>query len=183
MIKYADIYDKNILGGLGINGNFGLIQDRYYLKALYGWTDTQKFDFFNHFYQNILNETVPMPNACHVINKLKKLGHTIYFITARLTQIKDCDTEALTKDMLFQFSIPYDKLLVNASDKLTVCKENQIEFFIDDSYDTCKQLSENGIPSLLMTTKMNEKIVSSPISRVNNWNEIETFLLTYILKK
>lgn len=31
MIKYADIYDKNELGKNGINGNFGLIQNRYYL--------------------------------------------------------------------------------------------------------------------------------------------------------
>ena len=31
---------------------------------------------------------------------------------------------------------------------------------------------ENGIKSILMTTKMNEKIKSGEIVRVNNWDEI-----------
>ncbi len=39
-------------------------------------------------------------------------------------------------------------------DKLKAAKENKIELFIEDSYDTCKELSENGIKSILMTTKM-----------------------------
>lgn len=44
MIKYADIFDKQI-GGNGINGNMGLIVNRYYLKALYGWNDEEKINF------------------------------------------------------------------------------------------------------------------------------------------
>ena len=47
MIKYADIYDKKILGKNSTNGKLGLIQNRHYLKALYGWEDETKFDFFN----------------------------------------------------------------------------------------------------------------------------------------
>lgn len=43
MIKYVDIYDKNTLGRNGINGNYGLIKNRYYLQALYGWTDEENF--------------------------------------------------------------------------------------------------------------------------------------------
>jgi len=46
MIKYADLYDKNILGKSGINGNFGLITNRYYLNTLYGWNDKTKHDFY-----------------------------------------------------------------------------------------------------------------------------------------
>ena len=46
MIKYADIFDTQILGRNGINGNFGLINNRYYLQSLYGWTDEEKHDFF-----------------------------------------------------------------------------------------------------------------------------------------
>lgn len=41
-----------------------------------------------------------------------------------------------------------------------------------DSFETCRQLTENGIKSILMTTKMNEKIESGDIVRVNNWAEI-----------
>ena len=47
MIKYADLYDIEVLGRTGTNGNLGLIQNRYYLEALYGWDKETKFDFFN----------------------------------------------------------------------------------------------------------------------------------------
>ena len=61
---------------------------------------------------------------------------------------------------------------MNASDKLKVCKDEGIELFIEDSYDTCKELTENGIKSILMTTKMNEKIETGNILRVYNWDEV-----------
>ena len=36
---------KKVLGKNGINGDYGLMQNRYYLKALYGWTDEEKRTF------------------------------------------------------------------------------------------------------------------------------------------
>ena len=172
MIKYADKYDTQVLGRKGTNGNLGLIRNRYYLKVLYGWTEREKFDFFDMYYKNVLEECTLMPNADKVLQKLKKDGNEIYFITARLTNIKNCDTEDITKNTLKQNNIPYDKLIINASDKMKVCKEEGIELFIEDSYDTCKELTENGIRSILMTTKMNEQIEAKNITRVHNWNEI-----------
>ena len=124
MIKYADLYDIEVLGRTGTNGNLGLIQNRYYLEALYGWDKETKFDFFNTYYKNVLEECTVMPNADEVIRKLKNEGNEIYFITARLTNISNCNTEEITKKSLEKFNIPYDKLIVNASDKLEVCKEN-----------------------------------------------------------
>lgn len=69
-------------------------------------------------------------------------------------------------------NIPYDKLIINASDKLKVCEDEGIELFIEDSYDTCKELTENGIKSILMTTKMNQQIEAGNIPRVHNWDEV-----------
>lgn len=172
MIKYADKYDTEVLGRKGTNGNLGLIQNRYYLKVLYGWTEKEKFDFFNMYYKNVLEECTLMPNADKVLQKLKEEGNEIYFITARLTNINNCNTEEITKNTLKENNIPYDKLIINASDKLKVCEDEGIEIFIEDSYDTCKELTENGIKSILMTTKMNEQIEAGDIPRVHNWNEI-----------
>lgn len=170
MIKYADLYDTKILGRNGTNGNLGLIKDRYYLKVLYGWDDQTKFDFFHKYYRNVLEECELMPDCVSVINDLKNKGHEIYFITARLLNIDNCDTEKITIDTLKD--INYDKLIIQASDKLKYCKELGIDLFIEDSYETCKELKENNIKSLLMTTKMNESIQDSSIERVNNWLEI-----------
>ena len=167
MIKYADIYDREQLGKKGINGNFGLIQNRYYLQALYGWSKEEKFAFFAG-----ALVFLPLPNAPEVIRKLREEGNEIFFITARLNNIKNCDTETITQNTLNENNIPYDKLIVNASDKLKVCQEYGIDIFIEDSFDTCKELQENGIKSYLMTTKMNENIETGDIERVSCWDEI-----------
>lgn len=183
MIKYADLYDTQILGRKGTNGDLGLIQNRYYLKVLYGWDDKTKFDFFDTYYKNVLEECTVMSNAPQVIRKLKEEGNEISFITARLLNIKNCDTENITIRTLKDNDIPYDKLIINASDKLKFCQENNIEIFIEDSYETCKQLEEDGIKTFLMTTKMNENIDAGNIERVHDWNEIYDKIDVFIRTK
>lgn len=178
MIKYADLYDTQVLGRSGTNGQLGLIQNRYYLKALYGWDDKTKFEFLDRYYKNVLEECELMPNAVEVMNKFKEEGHEIYFITARLLCIKDCDTESITKETLKD--IHYNKLIMNASDKMSACREHDIDIFIEDSYDTCKELQENGIKSYLMTTVMNQNINAGNIERVKDWDEIYLKVKDYI---
>lgn len=68
--------------------------------------------------------------------------------------------------------IVYDQLIMNARDKLQFCKENGIEVFIEDSFETCKELEENGIKTFLMTTKMNQNIEVGNVERVYGWDEI-----------
>lgn len=172
MVKYADKYDKLVLGRKGTNGNLGLIKNRYYLNVLYGWNDKEKFDFFNMYYKNVLEECNLMENADKICKKLKLDGNSLYFITARLNNIDNCDTEKLTKETLVKNHIEYDELIINASDKLKVCKEKKIDIFIEDSYETCLELAKNGINSILMTTKMNQEINSGNIPRVYNWDEV-----------
>ncbi len=172
MLKYADIFEEEISGKPTNRDNFGLIKDRHYLKVLYGWDDKTKFEFFYKYYKNVLEECTLLPNANIIIQKLKEEGHTIHFITARLLNIKNCDTEAITKQSLQKFNIPYDSLNIYVRDKLTFCKENEIDLLIEDSYDTCKELEANGIKAILMTTKMNANIKDEEIVRVNNWDEV-----------
>lgn len=172
MLKYADKFEEEISGVPTNRDSFGLIKNRYYLKVLYGWDEKTKFDFFDKYYKNVLEECTIMPNADKTIKKLKEEGDTIHFITARLMNIKDCDTEAITKESLKKFNIPYDSLNLHISDKLSFCEKNEIDLLIEDSFETCRELTENGIKSILMTTKMNADIDAQGIVRVNNWNEI-----------
>lgn len=78
MIKYADKYDTEVLGRKGTNGNLGLIQNRYYLKVLYSWTEKEKFDFFDMYYKNVLEECILMQNADKVLQKLKEEGIELF---------------------------------------------------------------------------------------------------------
>lgn len=172
MVKYGDKYDTEVLNREAKKDNLGKIKDRYYMKALYGWTEEEKFAFFDMYYKNVLEECYPLPNASEIINRLKQEGNEIIFITARLTNIKNCETENITKETFRKYNIPYDKLIMNVDDKLKFCKENDVEVFIEDSYETCKSLQENGIKAYLMTTKMNRNIVDEKIERVSSWNEV-----------
>lgn len=172
MIKYADKYDAEEFGKTIDNDKFGLITNRYYLNVLYDWDNETKFAFFRKYYKNVLEECELFPNAKEVINKLYDEGNYIYFITARLMNIDNCDTENITRNSLNKNGIKYNNLFLGISDKLDFCKKQGIEILIEDSYETCKEVNENGIKSLLMTTKMNENIVDNNIVRVNNWLEI-----------
>ncbi len=172
MIKFADIFDKEILKRKGNNNNFGEIKNRYYLEQLYGWNEETKYKFFDLYYKNVLEECELIKDADSVINKLKKLGNEIFFVTARLTNIKRCDTKQITIDTLNKNNILYDKLILNAKDKLRVCKEYGIEMFIEDSYETCVELEQNGIKTFLMSTKMNKDIKTKTVERVNSWLEL-----------
>ena len=172
MLKYADKYNRDVLGKDEIKNTFGLIKNRYYLKAIYGWNDEEKFGFFNMFYKNVLEECKPMPYVAEVCKTLKSEGNDIYFITARLNNIENCNTEEITKNSLEKNGILYDKLLINASNKLEAAKENNIDLFIEDSFETCSELKNSGIKSILMTTKMNNQIDAGSIPRVNNWKEV-----------
>ena len=172
MLKYADIFEEEISGIPTSRDSFGLIENRYYLKALYGWDDETKFAFFNKYYKNVLEECTMLPKADEIIRKLREEGNTIHFITARLMNINGCDTEAITRKSLANFNIPYDTLNLHVSDKLAFFKENEIDICIEDSFETCRQLMDNGIKAILMTTKMNSKIDSGDIVRVGSWVEI-----------
>ena len=172
MLKYADLFEEEISGVPTNRDSFGLIKNRYYLQALYGWSDETKFEFFRKYYKNVLEECTMLPNADVVIKKLKEEGNTIHFITARLMNIEGCDTEKITKESLKKFNIPYDYLDLHVRDKVKFFKENNIELCIEDSYETCRQMIDNGIKAILMTTKMNEQIEDKDIIRVNTWDEI-----------
>ena len=173
MLKYDDQYEEEISGIPTNRDSFGLIKNRYYLKVLYGWDDTTKFAFFQKYYKNVLEECELLPDADKVIQQFKEKGDTIHFITARLMNIGGCNTEKITKRSLADFHIPYDSLDLHINDKLAFFQEQGIELCIEDSYETCRQLTDHGIKSILMTTKMNCEIDSQEIVRVNNWKEIQ----------
>lgn len=172
IIKYADIFNKEVLGKEKNINEMGKIKDRFYLNNLYGWSDELKKQFFQKYYKNILLECKVMKDVSKVLNRLKEEGDKIIFITARMTYIKNCETYEITKNMLNENNIPYDLIVMDAREKLNYAKENNIDIFIEDSFETCKTLEETGIKSLLMTSVMNENIDTYEIERVHSWEEV-----------
>ena len=51
----------------------------------------------------------------------------------------------LCKRYLSKYNIKYDKLIVDAHDKGSICKRENIDVFIDDSIKNCVSVGEYGI--------------------------------------
>lgn len=172
MIKYGNIFNEKVLKRPPVKFNFGEIKDRYYMNALFGWTEETKFEFFDMYYKNVLEDCEPLPNASKVITKLKEEGNEIIFISSRITTIKDCNAEQITIDSFNKNGILFDKVIIGAYDKLEYCLEHNIEVFVDDSLEVLQELSKNGIKCYLMTSPINSKLDTGDITRVHTWDEI-----------
>lgn len=172
MIKYGSIYNEQVLKRPPVTFNLGEIKDRYYMNALFGWTEETKFDFFNMYYKNVLEDCSAKANSEIIIPKLKEEGNKIYFISARITSIPGCNAEQISIDSFNKNKIPYDKIIIGAYDKLQYCLEHGIEVFVDDSLEVLQELSKHGIRCYLMTSPINSKLDTGNIKRVTTWDEI-----------
>ena len=172
MIKYGKKYSEEVLKTDPVIPNLGTIKDRFYLNALFGWTEETKFDFFNMYYKDVLEDCEPLPGAPKIITQLKNQGNEIYFISARITSIPGCNAEQISIDTMNKYGIPYNKVIIGAYDKLDYCLENGIEVFVDDSLEVLEELAKHGIRCYLMTSPVNKELETGNVKRVSTWEEI-----------
>lgn len=64
------------------------------------------------------------------------------------------------------------KTFIGHLDKRDIVKENNIELFIDDSFKTCKQISEIGVRTFIMDSRINKEMKDDKLERVFSWEEI-----------
>ena len=146
--------------------------NHFYIVYMNGWTEQEAITFWKKYYAEILRSVNIKKFASEVINKLKNEGHKIYLITARWDMEKD-NVEEITKKWLKDNNIEYDGLFLNASDKLSLSKENNIDIFIDDSFKNCKTIADNTNAKVyLMTSRVNGSFNDEKITRVFSWPEI-----------
>ena len=170
--KYT-IEDLKRKSNININGNY---TNHLYIENANGWNDIETQNFWKKYYGDVLKEVNIKKFASEVINKLKKNGNKIYLITARW-DIPNISTKQITENWLIKNNVMYDKLFMNASDKLQLVKENNIDLFIDDSYKNCKKVSENANTKVYMMTSMvNKDLDDKTIKRVFSWPEIDDLI-------
>ncbi len=118
----------------------------------------------------IVAKIVPLrEGVIEVLTKLREQGHKIIFITAR-NHNEFKNPYKISYDFLEVNNIPYDKLLVNISDKAQQCVAEEIDLFIDDNNDNCRSVKSTGIETWQFGTIFTEKI--KHIDRVTSWEEI-----------
>ena len=170
-VKYAIEYNrmKKI--------NYSIRKNEMDQTLAFGWNDNNKIEFKKLFLEKILMESTPNEDVINVINYLKNNHHTIFLITAR-SDYEISNIYELTEKWLLKNKIKYDKLFVNSKDKLSICKENNIDIYVDDNFDICNNIFKNSkIDVIIYTTKYNENI-KTKFKRVFNWHQI----LLYIKK-
>lgn len=102
----------------------------------------------NIFWKDAIYDFVKYPArdfAGEVISKLKNLGHEIYIVTARTSDLSYCDIspekmKKIVSKWLKKYKIYYDKIVWTSKEKLSYCKENKIDVMIEDSPRHIKDL-------------------------------------------
>ena len=77
-------------------------------------------------------------------------------------------------DFLNVNGVPYDKLLVNISDKAQQCLLEDIDLFIDDNNDNCRAVHKAGVDTLQFGTLFTKKLKN--IERVESWQEVYNYI-------
>lgn len=139
-----------------------------YISTFHNWTREEQKQFFINYYDKIIKQVKPKLYAVDIINKLKEQGHKIYLITARF-QIENFDVESATKKWLKYNNIQYDEFIMNAQDKVSIAKQNNIDVFVDDAIKNCTDMAEVGIKTFIMDSIINLNYQNSKLTRVYSW--------------
>ena len=146
------------------------ILDPMWARHLYGWSDEEDKNFWNLYYEKVMENVKPKDDAIEIINELSK-ENNIIIITARWDRESGIIAE-ITKKWIEKYNINYHKLFIGHLDKRNIVKENNIELFIDDSFKTCKQISEIGVRTFIMDSRINKEMKDDKLERVFSWKEI-----------
>jgi len=173
-IKYGQSYTKDILKRDTMN-KLENITSHHYLEEIFEWNKEEAKRFMQMYYEDVVKKVQVKNGVVEVLNKLKEKNDNIYLITARY-EMQNSNIEKETLEWLKNNKIPFDRLIMNARDKKSICEEYNIDVFIDDSYANCKSVSELNNKVYLMTSNTNKKIdVSNDnIERLENWEDFKT---------
>lgn len=166
---YAQKYTVEELKRSG-NINHKNTNHHYYIRELHDWTKEEEYSFWEKYYEKILTQIKPLTFSVQTINKLKEEGHRIVIITARWPE-KSFDIKATTIKWLEDNGIEYDDIVLDADDKKQVAIEKNIDIFIDDSFKNCVAVSEAGVKTFLMETRVNQGFEDENVTRVYSWSQ------------
>lgn len=166
LLPYAQKYTIDVLGRSGRVDTLNA-PNHMYTRSIHKWTEEEDQKFLDLYYEKVVREASIKPLAKEYLEKLAK-NNEIYLITARFAG-RYADIEKLTLNWLKENDVPFKELIFNAQDKVSVAKKYNIDLFIDDSYSNCKALSENGIKTFIMDSKVNSRFNIEEVTRVYSW--------------
>lgn len=131
------------------------------------------FDFAKKYYGKIIPYVPLKKDVVKYINKMKKRGHQIIFLTARSNRGYD-NPYQLTYDYLIKHNIPFDTLITDAKEKGTVCRDEEIDIYIDDNIKECMAINKEGVKVVLFDTRFNHD--NKDFKRIKNFKQFYKFI-------
>ena len=165
----AENYDRTIL-----HKNNAINYDKIVPRSD-NWTKEE----LTYFIENYFNkESINIPikeDAVIYINKLKKLGYEIVFITNR--GIKEDDhTDLIISEYLEKNNIPYDSIITKSNDKYMYLDD--CDYFIDDAIRNCEQAVEKTNTKVIMIeTNKTKDYNNDKIFKTSNWQDIYDYII------
>ena len=175
LVTYAQLFsiedlEKN--GYIGKENVYKIVNGDTIEKNM-NWNKEQVDKFKKKYHEYILSNCNIKPLAKETVDKLISERHEIHFVTAR-NKLGDLisDSYKVSEELLSKNKIQYYKLVTECSDKLSYCKENNIDVFIDDKLETCKSIATSKTKALLMNGPHNVNLDEGSITRVYSWADI-----------
>lgn len=140
-------------------------------QGRYDWSKEEQNKFNKKYLLKAAQESAIMSGFLPIYHRLKNLGYELIVITARGVFIEEMKDDAIR--LLKENSITFDKYYWNVSNKLEICKKENIDIMIDDDYKIIEQLSNSKIKTLYFRDTNLMKIQESEyVYEVNNWGDV-----------
>jgi 5'(3')-deoxyribonucleotidase len=168
LIEAAFRYDKECLNGRGFKD-----KNAYKFVDMFHWNKDNVQSFFNYVRgSNFFLGLECIPGSLEYINKMYDEGFEIYFITYRTNKYPKVLEN--TKKWLKEKGYKYTKLFMRCDDKGKLCKDLDIDVFIDNTYEHIEAAESYGIDSILFNTIYNQDI--DGVKRMHEWKEIYDYI-------
>lgn len=162
----AKEYDKTLRDSGVIN------EEAWVTLGKYDWSEEEIKEFESFAFESIIDKLEEVEDAHIYINMLKDNGHKIVFITRRDNICYKSPYES-TKMWLDRHGFKYDKLIINSYDKVSECKREKVDIFVDDLFRNCVNLNKNKINVIMLLNERNRKYkVDEGIVVAESWREI-----------
>lgn len=167
---YEEIFDMDVL-----KGNNLINREEPKFQARYNWNEEQEKEFIEKYFIKVARESNLMSGFIGVYDLLKRQGHEFVVITARGGLVEELKDEAIR--LLDENNIKFDKYYWKISDKLEICKKENVDIMIDDDWRIIKKLSDNSIKTLYFRdTNLMKLEENEYVKEVNNWGDIYRYI-------
>ncbi len=141
----------------------------FYLDKAFGLSKKEGSKLWRKLEAKIYTLGIPLANAAETLQELTKIGHEIYFITARpgMKNLRDITEKWLIKH---NFPLNNENLFMNAINKGKVAQELNIDLFFEDAPEHLDRLIEYNIDVVIVDAVYNRDY-NPKIKRITSWKE------------